>query len=214
MFTGLVEDIGEIRRIVPAGSGRRLAIACGLPPAEVALGDSIAVDGVCLTVTACAPGGFSVDVSPESLEKTTLGRARAGRKVNLERALRLSDRLGGHLVTGHIDATATIGAMEVRGDFVQLDIAAPDSVMRYIVAKGSVAIDGISLTVNSCLPRGFRVMIIPHSLARTTLQQRTVGEAVNIENDILGKYVEKLLAGADAAASGITRAFLEKHNFL
>jgi riboflavin synthase len=214
MFTGLIEDIGEIARAVPAGSGRRLTIVCKIPLAEVALGDSIAVDGVCLTVTACAGDSFSVDVSPESLETTTLGRARVGRKVNLERAVRLSDRLGGHMVTGHIDATAAIAAMEPRGDFVQMDVTAPDSVMKYIITKGSVAVDGVSLTVNRCRPRGFQVMIIPHSLARSTLQMRAAGDQVNVECDILGKYVEKLLAGTAAGATGITRELLEKYNFL
>ncbi len=213
MFTGLIEDVGKIKGITRKGSGQVLSIDCGLPLEEIVLGESIAVDGVCLTVTSLVSGGFTVDVSPESLQRTTLGSKRPGHTVNLERALRLSDRLGGHLVSGHIDGTAVAASIEPTGDFILIAFTAPDTLLKYIIDKGSVAIDGISLTVNECTDRGFSVMIIPHTFAHTTLSTRKAGDRVNIENDIIGKYVEKLLTTEDTKNGGITRDFLEKFNF-
>ena len=153
MFTGLIEDTGEIKKISSRGDGLQMAIQCNLPPDEIKHGDSIAVDGVCLTVTGRI-NGFTVDVSPESLKLTTLGAKRTGDIVNIERALRLSDRLGGHLVTGHIDGIATVTSIDRKGNFMQTDFTAPENILKYIIEKGSVAIDGISLTVNQCLPLG------------------------------------------------------------
>ena len=213
MFTGLIEDIGNIQRIAPRRSGMELFIGSGLPTAEIKPGDSIAVDGACLTVTSVQGQGFSVDVSPESLERTTLGKRRAGDRVNLERALRLCDRLGGHLVSGHIDGLAVLGAREKSGEFTRLVFSAPEQLLKYIIEKGSVAVDGVSLTVNAVTGRDFSVMIIPHTLEQTTLAGKGPGDQANIENDIIGKYVEKLMAKRDVAPGGITLDFLAKHNF-
>ncbi|MCP4713784.1 MAG: riboflavin synthase [Deltaproteobacteria bacterium] len=215
MFTGLVEDIGEISNMTRRGSGMVMTLACRLPVAEISLGDSIAVDGVCLTVTGLESAGFAVDVSPESLQRTTMGGKRPGGRVNLERALRLSDRLGGHIVTGHIDGTAVLKTIDRSGDFVRLDFTAPAVLMHYIIDKGSVAIDGISLTVNKSTPQGFEVMIIPHTFAETTLSSRKTGEQVNIENDVVGKYVERFVQRTTTGeGSGVTRELLEKFNFM
>jgi riboflavin synthase len=189
-----------------------LSISCGLPTDEIKPGDSIAVDGACLTVTSIQPQGFSVDVSSETLQRTTLGRKRAGDRVNLERALRLGDRLGGHLVSGHIDGLGVLGTREKSGEFIRLVFGAPEQLLKYIIEKGSVAIDGISLTVNSVTGRDFSVMIIPHTLEKTTLAGKGPGDQVNVENDLIGKYVEKLLGKRDAD-TGITLDFLAKHNF-
>ena len=212
MFTGLVEDIGHIQIIAPRRSGMELFIGSGLPTAEIKLGDSIAVDGACLTVTGIQPQGFSVDVSPESLQRSTLGKKRAGDRVNLERALRLCDRLGGHLVSGHIDGLGVLSSREKSGEFIRLVFSAPEQLLKYIIEKGSVAVDGISLTVNTVTGRDFSVMIIPHTLEKTTLAGKGPGDQVNIENDLIGKYVEKLM-GKRNADGGITLDFLAKHNF-
>ena len=189
-----------------------LFIGSGLPTAEIKLGDSIAVDGACLTVTGIQPQGFSVDVSPESLQRSTLGKKRAGDRVNLERALRLCDRLGGHLVSGHIDGLGVLSSREKSGEFIRLVFSAPEQLLKYIIEKGSVAVDGISLTVNTVTGRDFSVMIIPHTLEKTTLAGKGSGDQVNIENDLIGKYVEKLMGKRDAG-QGITLDFLAKHNF-
>ena len=189
-----------------------LFIGSGLPTAEIKLGDSIAVDGACLTVTDIQPQGFSVDVSPESLQRSTLGKKRAGDRVNLERALRLCDRLGGHLVSGHIDGLGVLSSREKSGEFIRLVFSAPEQLLKYIIEKGSVAVDGISLTVNTVTGRDFSVMIIPHTLEKTTLAGKGPGDQVNIENDLIGKYVEKLMGKRDADG-GITLDFLAKHNF-
>ena len=212
MFTGLIEDIGKIRKIVSLRDGLEICINCGLPTQEIQLGESIAVDGACLTVTSIQPQGFCVDVSSETLERTTLGSRHTGDYVNLERALRLGDRLGGHIVTGHIDAIAMVGAREQKGEFIRLLFICPEQLLRYIVEKGSVAVDGVSLTVNAVTARDFSVMIIPHTLEKTALNAKEAGDRVNIENDIIGKYVEKLMGKRDAN-NGITLDFLTKHNF-
>jgi len=213
MFTGLIEDTGEIIKTVRQSNGLEMSVQCSIPLEEIKPGDSIAVDGVCLTATGIEGRDFLVDVSPESLARTTLGTKKTGNRVNLERALRLSDRLGGHLVTGHIDGIATLTSVERKGDFIQIDFTAPENVLQYIIEKGSVAADGISLTVNRCSSRGFNVMIIPHTFSHTTLGSRKIGDQVNIENDLIGKYVEKFLSKGDNKASGITRETLEKYNF-
>ena len=137
-----------------------------------------------------------------------------GNRVNLERALRVGDRLGGHIVSGHVDGTGTLAAISEKADFVQLGFTAPQNILKYSIAKGSIAIDGISLTINSCSVRGFDVMIIPHTLSRTTLADRRPGDTVNLENDIIGKYVEKLFPGAASQGGSISEEFLKQHNFL
>jgi riboflavin synthase len=211
MFTGLIETIGEIKKTAKQGSGLQLTVQSTLPREEITLGESIAVDGACLTVTGFIDKGFTVDVSPETLQRTTLNRKKIGDRVNLERALRLSDRLGGHLVTGHVDGIGSISSLDRKGDFTEIHFAAPENILKYILEKGCVAVDGISLTVNTCSSRDFTVMIIPHTLSRTTLLNKKAGDQVNIENDIIGKYVEKFLIKGDN--KGVTRELLEKFNF-
>lgn len=213
MFTGLIEDIGEIKNITRAGSGKQFVLKSRIPISEISLGDSIAVDGVCLTVTEFVEGGFSVDVSPESLKRTLLDARRVGHRVNLERALRLSDRLGGHLVSGHVDGVAIISSVAKKNDFIKIDFKAEGNILKYIIEKGSVTIDGISLTVNGCSKSGFDVMIIPHTFSHTTLSLRKKGDKVNIENDIIGKYVEKLIAGGEDGNGAVTKELLSKYDF-
>jgi riboflavin synthase len=217
LFTGLIEDLGTVRQLQTGADSGRITIATGLPTAEIALGDSIAVNGVCLTVTSFGGGLFSADVSPESLSRTTLGELHPGQRVNLERALRLSDRLGGHLVSGHVDGVGQVVERSQDRNAVRFTIRMPAALSRYLVEKGSVAIDGISLTVNAVGPDTFSLAVIPHSLAKTTLQDRRVGSRVNIETDILGKYVERLLqnrGGNQAEAGSVGLEFLAKHGFM
>ena len=213
MFTGLIEDVGEIKKVVKQSNGLQMTIESHLPLNEIKCGDSIAIDGVCLTATGFTQNGFTVDVSPESLLRSTLAEKRPGRRVNIERALRLSDRLGGHLVTGHIDGTCTITSIVRKGEFTQIDFTSTENILKYIIEKGSVAIDGISLTVNQCHSGGFDVMIIPHTFNRTTLAAVKPGDKINIENDLIGKYVEKFLSRDSAQGGKITREFLQKFNF-
>jgi riboflavin synthase len=198
MFTGLVQRIGSLVSRTAAGSGMRLVIDVSPPFESMDVGESIAVDGACLTATFPDPARLTLDVSPETLRRTTLGERRPGDKVNLERALRLSDRLGGHLVTGHIDDTGRLARKHQRGDFVELHFAVAPSLSRHIVEKGSVAVDGVSLTVATRSDSEFSVALIPTTLSATTLAGRRPGDRVNLETDILGKYVEQLLTGKGA----------------
>ena len=197
MFTGLVEGLGTVRSSAPAGSGRRLVVA---PPPELltgaasVLGDSIAVNGCCLTIVEMTDAGWSFDVGEESLNRTNLGQLAAGHVVNLERALAVGQRLGGHFVQGHIDGRGTVLAIQPDGEWITMRFGLLPDLARYLVEKGSIAIDGVSLTVVEALATEFSVMLIPHTLAATTLGRRRVGDAVNLEVDLLAKYVEKLLA--------------------
>ena len=215
MFTGLIEDVGKMVRLQRAGSAARLTVTTGLPCGEIALGDSVAVNGACLTVVAKGAGELTFDVSPESLDRSTLGGLVGSAAVNLERALRVGDRLGGHLVSGHIDTVATVvGVRELSGNLV-ISFQLPSQHARYIVEKGSVAIDGISLTVNAVSNDGFSVNIIPHTAAKTTLQFVRPGFKVNIETDIIGKYVERLLTGhLPAGRTGLTLESLAANGFI
>jgi riboflavin synthase len=212
MFTGLIETQGVIVSCERTAGGSQLLLSSALPVTELSNGESIAVDGVCLTVTSFSDKGFAVDVSPESLAATTLGAKKVGAQVNLERALKLSDRLGGHLVSGHVDGQATLQSVRRTGEFTRLDFKVPKALLACMIVKGSVAIDGISLTLNTVDTGGFSVMIIPHTLVNTTLCDRTAGERVNIENDMIGKYVEKFIRSG--SAGGVTRELLEKNNFM
>jgi riboflavin synthase len=216
MFTGLIEDLGTVRSLQTGGGSGRITIATGLPMEELALGDSIAVNGVCLTVVTFGSGQFSADVSAESLSRTVLGDLRPGQRVNLERALRLSDRLGGHLVSGHVDGLGVVTERYQDRNAIRFTIEVSASLQRYLVEKGSVAIDGISLTVNSVSTQGFSVAVIPHSLAKTTLQERRVGSTVNIETDLLGKYVERLMrpAAERVEEGALSLDMLAKNGFL
>lgn len=203
MFTGLIEDVGRFRSLERHGSAARLTLSTVLPGEEFNLGDSVAVNGVCLTVTYIAAPLLTFDVSPETLDTSGLGRLSPGDQVNLERAMRLSDRLGGHIVTGHIDCVATVQERREASGNIIFSCKLPPEKCRYVVAKGSIAIDGVSLTINRVNADSFAVNIIPHSLQKTTLQFRKPGDVVNIETDIIGKYVERLLhAAAPAKDSG------------
>lgn len=216
MFTGLIEDIGRLAgaAALPSGKGRRLRLEAALFQEEVPLGASICTDGVCLTAVSWRPGQIEVEAGPETLSRTTLGSLSIGAPVNLERALRAGDRLGGHLVAGHVDGVGQIERAAARGEAWDVTIATPPQLLRYIVEKGSIAIDGISLTVNAVDARGFSVSLIPHTRQRTTLEGKAAGAAVNLEVDIIGKYVEKLLAGyAQPAKEGLTLDKLREHGF-
>jgi riboflavin synthase len=193
MFTGLIEDVGRVSRWEPRGNAGRMILKSRLPLKEMPLGCSVAVNGACLTVVSKSREGFSVDLSPETIRRTAFAGIREGTAVNLELPLKLSDRLGGHLVTGHVDGVAAVVAAEKIGEFYRFAFASSKAICRLLVAKGSVALDGISLTVNECGERRFSVVIIPFTLRHTNLHQRRVGDRVNVETDLLGKYVEKLL---------------------
>lgn len=213
MFTGIIEDVGAITKIENRPQSAQIFITCELVQMGVSRGDSIAVDGVCLTVCALTDDTFCADLAPETLKRTTLGSKRIGTKVNLERALKFSDRLGGHIVTGHIDGIAVIKSIVPYSHATQIDFSAPPPILRYLVEKGSIAIDGISLTVNQCTDTGFSVMIVPFTASHTTLAYKKLGDKVNIESDIIGKYVAKFLSQNPASPKTITRDFLDKFNF-
>jgi riboflavin synthase len=216
MFTGLIEDLGRVREIRKGSGGARITVATNIPMGELETGESIAVNGICLTVTAFGQGSFSADVSGETLGRTTLGELSPGSPVNLERAMRLSDRLGGHLVSGHIDGVASVTGRVREGDCIRFTFSISSSLSRFMVEKGSVAVDGVSLTVNSVSRSDFTVSVIPHSLGVTTLQHRVVGSRVNIETDLIGKYVERLLGARDDRRdrSPLNLEFLAKHGIL
>jgi len=218
MFTGIIQGRGKIFEKRPAGGGLVFGIEADFDLTDPSEGESIAINGVCLTAREISGRRFLADVSPESLQRTNLGRISVGGVVNLERALKLSDRLGGHLVSGHVDATAEIISRKPLGDFVIFSFAVPEGLGRYIIEKGSITIDGISLTVNSVDKREFSVSIIPHTLEITTLGKMGQGDRVNIEVDLIGKYVEKLLSvkpeGGEATSSQINPAFLAEHGFI
>lgn len=212
MFTGIVEEIGTIRRIRTEGNSCVLTVHASKVLEDVHTGDSIAVNGTCLTVCAFHPDSFSADVMPETLRRTNLGTLVPGSQVNLERAMAADGRFGGHIVSGHIDGTGTVRTLRHEGNAVWVTIAADAKLLRYIVKKGSIAIDGISLTVADISPMGFAVSVIPHTGAQTTLLHRKPGEMVNLECDIIAKYVEKLLGKPDRG--GISPQFLAEHGFL
>ncbi len=193
MFTGIVEGLGEIVKKTPLSRGFRFEIHAPFDLSDTKLGDSIAVNGACLTVVALQGDSFAVDVSPETLSRTTLGTLIPGEKVNLERALRLGDRLGGHLVSGHIDGIGEVTRREEKGEFIFYRVKLPQGLSRYVIEKGSIAIDGISLTVNRVYDHEIELAIIPHTAKLTTMGFRRPGDRVNIEVDLIGKYVERLL---------------------
>ena len=220
VFTGLVQDIGTLLRTDRQGADAKMVIKAHGTFEKLVLGESISVDGACLTVAAFGGNVFTADVSAETLSRTTLGGKTAGSRLNLERALSLGDRLGGHLVSGHVDGIGTLLDRTQDGRSWRLFFQVPQEVARYIVEKGSIAIDGISLTVNGCGVDRFDVNIVPHTAQQTTIQWLQVGDQVNIETDIIGKYVEKMLAGwqgklfEKSGKSNIDLSFLEKHGFI
>lgn len=195
MFTGLIEDVGKVYRRQMRRGSAILTLSTNLPLGKMDIGSSIAVNGACLTIVEKAKGRFMVDVSPETLERTNFRKIRPGDRVNLERPLRLKDRLGGHLVTGHVDGIGVIEKIKKQGEFTFFLFQISKSLYPLLVPKGSVAVDGISLTVNECEKGSFSVAIIPFTLKHTNLRRLRVGDRVNIETDILGKYVQRLLEG-------------------
>ncbi|HVN74989.1 MAG TPA: riboflavin synthase [Thermoanaerobaculaceae bacterium] len=196
MFSGLVSAIGTVRALNRRGGGARLEVACVLPGEPLALGESVAVHGACLTVAGATTGAFEADLSPETLARTTLGALRPGSRVNLERAMRLSDRLGGHLVLGHVDATAAVVSVRPARDYRTVRIALPAALAPEVAEKGSVAVDGVSLTVSRLGGGWFEAALIPATLAGTTLGDVRPGDTANLETDVLAKYVRRVLSGA------------------
>lgn len=193
MFTGLIEDVGQVHSWTKRKGSGVLTIKTKLPSEELDLGSSIAVNGACLTVIDNRGGRFAVDLSPETLERTNFKGIRPGDELNLERPLRLSDRLGGHLVTGHVDGVGVVERIKKKDKFIFIWFKIPEALSPLLVSKGSVAVDGISLTVNECEGRLFSVAIIPFTSKHTNLRRRRVGDKVNLETDLLGKYVQRLL---------------------
>lgn len=216
MFTGIIEEIGTVSSIVSGSRSGQLVIAAKTVLEGTRLGDSIAVNGVCLTVTQLSHNSFTADVMPETLRRSALGSLVRGSQVNLERAMPADGRFGGHIVSGHIDGTGVISELRRDENAVWVTISTDSSILGLIVEKGSIAIDGISLTVASLDKSSFAVSVIPHTAAQTTLLSKQKGERVNLENDILGKYVQRLLQpeAVSKPASRIDEAFLATHGFL
>ena len=215
MFTGIIEEIGTIQGIQHGSQSAVLSIQCKKVLEGTKVGDSIAVNGVCLTVIELGKDGYCADVMAETLRRSSLGALKAGSRVNLERAMAADGRFGGHIVAGHIDGTGKIEAIRKDETAVWYRVSAEPEVLRYIVEKGSITIDGISLTVAAVSENDFQVSIIPHTQANTILADRVVGDIVNLETDIIGKYVEKLLTGPEPEnkKSKITMEFLMENGF-
>ena len=194
MFTGLIEDVGKIESLRVSGRSAVLTVKTNLSVGGMKLGASIAVNGACLSVVKKGKRNFTVDVSPETLQRTNLEKQNIGSLVNLELPMRLADRLGGHLVTGHVDGVGTVASVKRKGDFTFFTFRVPPNLGSLLVSKGSVAVDGISLTVNECSRERFSVVIIPLTLQNTNLRTRSLGDKVNIETDLIGKYVQSFVA--------------------
>lgn len=212
MFTGIIEEIGRVQSVRMGAKSCVLTVSAEKVLSDVHIGDSIAVNGTCLTVCSFDGNSFSADVMPETMRRTNLGLLKTGSPVNLERAMAANGRFGGHIVSGHIDGTGRIASMKKEDNAVWVTITAEASVLRYIVEKGSVAIDGISLTVARVSSSDFSVSVIPHTGAETTLLGKRAGDLLNLECDIIGKYVEKL-CGSTQKSGGITMEFLAQHGF-
>ena len=215
MFTGIVEELGTIRSIRRGAASAVLSIGAEAVLSDLRIGDSVAVNGVCLTATGVDRSGFTADVMHETLQRSSLGALGPGSRVNLERAMAADGRFGGHIVSGHIDGTGTIAERRRDDNAVWYTVSAPPALLRYIVETGSIAIDGISLAVASVEADRFSVSVIPHTAAVTLLGAKGPGDVVNLETDIIGKYVERLLRPADtpAARSGISLEFLAENGF-
>jgi len=196
VFTGIIESFGTIKRIESTGEGKVLDISCDLDLSETGIGDSIAVNGACLTAVSLGKASFKVDMAPETVERTTFKTLTSGSRVNIERALKLSDRIDGHLVSGHIDGTGTISSINRKSNAVIITIDVPPKLAADMIEKGSVAIEGVSLTINKCSDKDFEVSIIPHTADITTIGLKKAGDKVNIETDMIGKYVKNILKGS------------------
>lgn len=215
MFTGIIEEIGTVRAIMKSEKGARISIDARKVLEDVKLGDSICTNGACLTVTDFTASNFTVDVMAETIRRSNLGALSPGAQVNLERAMKASDRFGGHIVSGHIDGTGKIINIQKEDNAVWVTISADRGILKYIISKGSIAIDGISLTVAYVDDSSFRVSIIPHTKEETTLLRKKIGDAVNLECDLVGKYIEKLMSYGDdkQAKSGIDMDLLRNNGF-
>ena len=211
MFTGIIEEMGTVKALRREAGAARLSLSAATVLDGTALGDSICVNGVCLTVVEMGRSEFSADVAVETLRVTNLGELRAGARVNLERALQLSARIGGHLVSGHVDAVGRLREKRDEGNGWRIFFDAPETVLRYVIKKGSIAIDGISLTVADLDRAGFSIAMIPHTARLTTLGFKTAGDSVNLEADIIGKYVERLFPGKEAGS--VSLDLLRKNGF-
>ncbi len=217
MFTGIIQARGRIKAVVPTGDDMRLRVETGkLDLGDVALGDSIAVNGVCLTAVELPGDGFWADVSGETLAHTTMNSLKPGSVVNLEKALTPTTRLGGHLVSGHVDGVGEVVSRSVAGRSEQFKIKAPDELAKYIAKKGSICVEGISLTVNEVKGAVFSLNIVPHTLEETSLQQINKGAKVNLEVDLIARYLERLVLGEQAAKAGsdLSMEFLAQHGFI
>lgn len=214
MFTGLIEEVGVVKEIFNKGDNLRLAIAASIIMDDISIGSSIAIDGTCLSVVKYTNKTFEVDVSEETVKKTTIGGFKSGRKVNLERAMKIGGRLGGHFVTGHVDGIGKITKFDKAVDGAYLSIKAPEDTIKYMVYKGSVAIDGISLTAASVDSDSITIALIPHTIEMTNLKEKSIGEKVNIECDIIGKYVERFVnPTTDTKHSTLNIDFLKDHGY-
>lgn len=214
MFTGIIEEVGTVKAVQHSGNSSFIRIEAKKVLEDVHLGDSIAVNGVCLTVTQFDSTTFQADVMNETLSRSSLGTLTNGSPVNLERAMAAGGRFGGHIVSGHIDGTGSIADIRNDGIAVWYTVSAKPEILRYIVEKGSIAIDGISLTVAKVTESTFSVSIIPHTASQTILGTKKVGDTVNLENDIVGKYVEKLMKPAETEKSGVSMEMLAKNGFI
>lgn len=211
MFTGIIEEIGQIAKIESCNNGYKLRINCQKVLGDISLGDSIAVNGICLTVTSFDTHSFTADVMHETKNRTSLSTLGTGSQVNLERAMAANGRFGGHIVSGHIDGVGRIKSIEKDGNSLWYKVDTPKEILELIVEKGSIAIDGISLTVAKVDRENFSVSVIPHTMGETILKGKKVNDIVNLENDVIGKYVQKLMNHHDK--QDITREFLLKHGF-
>jgi riboflavin synthase len=217
MFTGIVEEMGAITSMEKTLAGTRMTILASTVMGDLKIGDSVSVNGTCLTVVSKGAGNFAVEVSPETLSVTTLGQLTAGAPVNLERAMKLNERIGGHLVSGHVDGVGTVRSRHQEGNAIFFTIEAPSEILRYCVSKGSITVDGISLTINDVGDHSFSVAIIPHTAKVTTLGLKQVNDTVNLESDLIGKYVERLLqerSQLPKTTPVIDRDFLQKRGLI
>ena len=212
MFTGIIEEIGIVKSVSKGAKSFSMLITADVVTSGLRTGDSVNTNGACLTVTSLGEDSFTVDVMPETMRKTNLGSLKQGSPVNLERALQLSSRLGGHLVSGHIDGTGLIRKLKKEDNAVWITVKTGAEILRYIIPKGSVSIDGISLTVVHVDEDSFDVSLIPHTMAVTTLQDKKAGDTLNIECDMVAKYIEKF-TGNPGPGSGLNREFLDKYGF-
>lgn len=216
MFTGIIEEVGTIRQIRKSIKGMHITVSAQKVLEDAKIGDSICTSGICLTITQMGPQYYEADVMAETIRRSKLQALQTGSPVNLERALRLDTRLGGHIVSGHIDGTGMITRIEKEDNAVWLSISAPQELLRYVIHKGSIAIDGVSLTVAAVDPLGFKVSIIPHTGTETTLLKQKAGDLVNLECDVIGKYVEKLLGAPSPGSTkkdSLSMDFLRENGF-